>query len=82
MSATECFKHLLMSEWDIFVWGVFVGGFIVTIFRVFEKWLEVKFLTDKKKLDIMLGEYLVSLKNQINDPFINKKARELMNDDG
>jgi len=82
MSATECMKTVLASHFDIFLWGVLVGGVVVVLANFLNRFMEVQFMVDKKKMDVALGEYLVHLKKQINEPYLIKKMQDLMEDDG
>ena len=67
MSATECMSRILVSKFDVFIWGVVLGGLTVALAKMAETWFHNKLILDQKKLDIVLAEDLLKMKEKLDD---------------
>lgn len=68
MTEFECTRYALMvTRTDIFCWGILVGGLAVVLAKWFERFLEIKFSVDQKKLDLSLGAALLKMKTDLDD---------------
>lgn len=68
MTAFECSRYaLLVTRTDIFCTGLLLGGIVVIAARWAERFLDVRFSINQKKLDITLGNALLKIKTQLDD---------------
>lgn len=72
----ECFKYTtFITNLDIWSFGALCGGLLVVLARWLERYLDLKFMVNQKKLDVMFGEALLKIKLDLDDRILKLKNK-------
>lgn len=63
---SECVKQFYLSNWDVFMAGMLVGGLLVVLARALEKRLELWHRENSLRLDVTLGRELLQIKEKLD----------------
>lgn len=63
----QCIAQTFVTHWDVFMWGLFIGGLLVIVTRFLERRLDQHLRKNSIELDLTLGRALIEMKEKLNE---------------